>query len=62
MVRFLARRVGGSIEEVDDDGRRLLVVTDDGEPIRFELNPATGLFEREGPTGGAKLSFEDGSV
>jgi hypothetical protein len=58
-VAFLARRVGGSIEEIDADGRRLLVVTDEGEPIRFELSQATGSFVQEGPTGGAKLAFED---
>ena len=58
-VAFLARRVGGTIEAIERDGRTLVVVTDDGEAIRFELSPATGSFVQEGPTGGAKLAFED---
>jgi hypothetical protein len=58
-VAFLARRVGGTIEEIDADGRALLVVTDDDELIRFELSQATGSFVQEGPTGGAKLAFDD---
>jgi hypothetical protein len=60
-VAFLARRVGGAIEQVDSDGRGLLVVTDDGETLRFVLSQATGSFVEEGPTGGAKLAFEDGA-
>ena len=58
-VAFLARRVGGTIEDVAADGRRLVVVTDDGRSLRFELSPATGSFAQEGPVGGAKLRFED---
>ena len=58
-VAFLARRVGGTIEEIDAHGRALLVVTDDDELIRFELSQATGSFVQEGPTGGAKLAFDD---
>jgi hypothetical protein len=58
-VAFLARRTGGTIEEIHDDGRLLVVVTDDGELLRFVLSPATGSFAQEGPIGGAKLAFED---
>jgi hypothetical protein len=55
-VVFLGRRVGASVEEVDEDGRRLVVVTDEGEAIAFTLRPATGRFAGEG---GAALVFSD---
>ncbi len=59
-VVFLARRVGGTIEELADGGRRLVVTTDDGERIRFALSPATGSFLEEGrAVGGARLTFGD---
>ena len=58
-VVFLARRVGGSVEEMYDDGRRLVVVTDDGELLTFVLSPATGNFAEEGRSvGGARLTFD----
>jgi hypothetical protein len=59
-VVFLARRVPGTIEELYDGGRGLLVVTEDGEALRFVLSPATGNFMEEGRAiGGARLVFED---
>jgi hypothetical protein len=60
VVVFLAQQVRGIVEKVEDDGRRLLVITDDGESIRFSLSPATGAFVEEGrKVGGARLMFED---
>jgi hypothetical protein len=58
-VALLARRVGGSVEEVSEDGRRLTVITDEGEAIDFALNPAKGYFTAGGTQSGARLSFED---
>ena len=59
-VVFLARRVPGTIEEVSDGGRRVVVVTEDDEVIRFALIPATGNFMEEGKAvGGARLRWED---
>ena len=58
-VSLLARRVGGTVEEVSDDGRRLTVVTDEGEVMEFALSPAKGYFTAGGTQSGARLSFED---
>lgn len=56
---FLARRVRGSVEEVADGGRRVVVVTEDGEAIEFALSPATGSFLEIGRSvGGARLLFD----
>jgi hypothetical protein len=56
-VRYLAATVAGTIERVDDDGRRVLVRTDDGEALRFVLNHATARFALEGQSWQARLSF-----
>ena len=58
-VRFLGRQVSGVVAEVHDDGRRLLVATDDGERMSFELSRATGGFVHEGDQTGARLTFDD---
>lgn len=59
-VVFLARRVGGKVEEIDDGGRRLLVVTEDDELIAFTLRPASGHFVEENrASGGARLVFDE---
>ena len=59
-VAFLARNARGTIEEVGDEGRRVVVVTDDGELIAFTLSPATGNFiEERRPVGGARLTFQE---
>jgi hypothetical protein len=60
VVIFLARRVRGTVEQVDDGGRRLAVVTEEGDEVRFTLSPATGNFAEEGrAVGGARLTFEE---
>ena len=59
-VVFLARRVRGVVEEVYDGGRRLVVVSEDGDQIAFALSPATGNFVEEGRAiGGARLIFDE---
>ena len=58
-VSFLAARVRGSVEEVLDGGRRVLVLTEEDELIEFVLSPVTGIFVRDGNQTGARLSFDD---
>jgi hypothetical protein len=57
-VAFLARRVGGTVEAVEDGGRRVVVATEDGATMGFALNPATGYFTEGGLQEGARLLFE----
>ena len=58
-VAFLGRRVRGAIAEIHDEGRRLLVVTEEDERIEFRLSPATGVFTSSAGRIGARLLFED---
>ena len=58
-VALLARRVKGSVEEIAPDGRRLTVLTEDGELMDFALSQATGYFTGGGSQSGARLSFDD---
>jgi hypothetical protein len=59
-VVFLGRRVPGSVEEIHDGGRRLVVITDEGETIAFTLGRASGRFVEENrASGGARLIFEE---
>ena len=58
-VALLARRVKGTVEEVAADGRRLTVLTEDGELMEFALSQATGYFTGGGSQSGARLSFDD---
>jgi hypothetical protein len=57
-VAYLGRSVGGVIEEVEDEGRRLVVAAEDGTRFAFVLSRATGQFVREGDPTGARLSFD----
>ncbi len=43
-VRYLATAVGAVVERVEDDGRRLVVLTDDGQRLEFTLRLATGHY------------------
>jgi hypothetical protein len=58
-VALLSRRVRGTVEDVGEDGRRLTVLTDDGELMEFALSQATGTFTGGGSQSGARLSFDD---
>jgi hypothetical protein len=57
MVAFLGARVPGVVEEIAEGGRRLRVVTEDGEAITFTLSRATGQFAAAGSSHGARLLF-----
>ena len=57
-VAYLGERVAGTIEEVGDNGRDLVVVTEAGEPVEFALSRATGHFMSGGRQHGARLYFE----
>jgi hypothetical protein len=50
-VAFLGEQVAGAVVAVDEDGRGVLVLTEDAETIRFTLQPTTGRFQAGGQTG-----------
>ena len=56
-VSFLGAAVAGTVRSMSPDGRRLEVVTEDGETLWFALNRATATFTAEGEQTGARLSF-----
>lgn len=56
-IVYLDTRVRGTVRRVEDDGRRLLVSTEDGETLGFALNRATATFTAEGNQAGARLWF-----
>jgi hypothetical protein len=45
IVQHLAADVDAVVQAVADDGRRLTVLTDDGDTIEFTLRRSTGRFE-----------------
>ena len=57
LIIYLATRVRGTVKQVQDSGRRLLVSTEDGETLGFALNRATATFTGEGHQAGARLWF-----
>jgi hypothetical protein len=57
MIIYLATRVRGTVRRVEDEGRRLLISTEDGETLGFALNRATATFTAEGNLAGARLWF-----
>ena len=58
-VLELGWRVRGTVEEVADDGRRLTVLTEEGDLLEFALSKSTGYFTGGGTQSGARLSFDD---
>jgi hypothetical protein len=59
-VILLARRVPGIVEEVHDEGRRLVVLTDDGAVMSFTLSRGRAHFVEEGSgSTGARLTFDE---
>lgn len=56
-IAFLGADVPGTVEEIHDDGRRLVVLADDGELHLFRLSPITGRFTADGAQTGARLRF-----
>lgn len=59
VVAYLGSRVPGVVTEVDDDGRRVCVRTEEGERLVFLLNQATAVFRAEGSRHGPRLVFEE---
>ncbi len=57
-ILFLDARLGGVIERVLEDGRRIEVLAEDGEVLVFELNRATARFVAVGAHAGARLVFD----
>jgi hypothetical protein len=56
-VVFLAARVEGVVTGVEVDARRVLVMTEEGQALVFELSRATGTFLAGGQQSGARLLF-----
>lgn len=59
MVIYLGEAVLGVVQHVDEDGRRLVVLTDDGDAVTFLLSAATATYTAEGRQWGARLVFDD---
>jgi hypothetical protein len=59
VISYLGSTVRGTVREVDEDARGLVVYTEDGETITFALNLATATFTADGRQEGARLSFEE---
>jgi hypothetical protein len=57
VIIYPGTRVRGTVRRVDEEGRRLLVSTEDGETLGFALNRATATFTAEGNQAGARLWF-----
>lgn len=57
LIDHLGMTVAGTVVSVDADGRRLVVETEDGGPLAFELNRATATFTAGGSQTGARLRF-----
>jgi hypothetical protein len=58
IVVYLDSRVAGVISDVLEDGRRIIVTTEDGERISFALNRATAAFTAEAVRSGPRLIFD----
>ncbi len=56
-VVYLDSRVAGVISDVLEDGRRIIVRTEEGERIGFVLNRATAAFTADGIGSGPRLMF-----
>ncbi len=56
-VDFLGSSVTGIVSQVEDEGRRLEVHTDDGAVLIFALNRATATFTVDGGQTAARLRF-----
>jgi hypothetical protein len=57
-VVFLAARIPGVVTRVEDEARRVLVLTEEGETVSFALSQATGTFLLDGRQSGARLLFD----
>lgn len=59
LVIHLAAVVPGVVERVEEDGRRLQVLTEEAEELEFVLDPATASFTLAGGQTQARLHFLD---
>jgi hypothetical protein len=59
LVDYLGVSVSGVVHAIDDDGRRLEVVTEDGGALTFALNRATGTFTVDGGQTAPRLRFTE---
>jgi hypothetical protein len=57
LIDYLGSTVRGTVRDVAEDGRRLEVVTEDGETLSFELNRATAMFTAGGGQTAPRLRF-----
>jgi hypothetical protein len=57
LVDYLGTTVHGTVHAIDEDGRRLEVVTEDGGTLTFALNRATGTFTVDGGQTAPRLRF-----
>jgi hypothetical protein len=57
-IEYLGSTVRGTVETVEEDGRRVTVHTDDGGTVDFSLNRATATFTIDGTQTGARLRFD----
>ncbi len=58
-VIYLGAVLEGTVKRVDDGGRSLTVVTDEGEQLDFQLDRATASFTLPGGQTRARLRFLD---
>lgn len=58
VVLHLGARTPGIVQQIGDGGRRLEVLTEDGETLIFTLSRATGRFTSTGS--GERLMFAEG--
>lgn len=61
LVDYLGATVAGTVKQIDDDGRRLEVLTEDGATLSFSLNRATATFTADGGQTAARLRFAPGA-
>jgi hypothetical protein len=57
LIDYLGSTVPGTVRAIAADGRRLEVLTDDGEMLTFRLNGATATFTADGAQAGPRLRF-----
>jgi hypothetical protein len=62
LVDYLGATVAGTVKQIDDDGRRLEVLTEDGATLSFSLNRATATFTADGGQTAARLRFAPGAA
>jgi hypothetical protein len=58
LIDFLGSTVSGTVRRVDRDGRRVEVMTEEGDTLTFSLNRATATFTADGSQTGPRLRFE----